>query len=67
MHEHILPLPSKVDQEAIWVDRLLLIMRNLDVPSRKLLFRFTKLQEKKPSMFSTYLDIAEKYNVSQTY
>ena len=64
MHNQILPLPAKADDEAQWVDRLLHVMQQLDFPSQKSLFRFTKLQEKKPSIFLTYLDIVEKYNVS---
>ena len=43
LYEFILPPPKKDDDEAQWVDRLLLVMRYLDAPQRKALLYTTRL------------------------
>jgi sister-chromatid-cohesion protein PDS5 len=53
-----------MDDEAAWVDRLLLVMRYLDPQtSLKGLLRATRLQERRPSVYDRFLDACIAYNV----
>ena len=67
IHDYILPLPRSVDEEAAWVDRLLLVMQYLDPQtSEKGLLRATRLQERRPGIYERFLDACVAYNVGKS-
>lgn len=63
LHDFILPLPPSPEEESYYVDRLLLVVHYLDMPGRKALLRASRLYDKRPLVYETYLDICETYNV----
>lgn len=65
LHKFILPLPSDASEEGTWVDRLLVVMQYLEDATQKALFRLTGIHDRRPTIFETYLNTCEKYNVSR--
>lgn len=62
MAKYILPLPQRAEDEAVWVNRLLLVMKHLDDSATKALQRLTGLVQTRPSPYDAVLDGCEAYN-----
>ncbi|KAI5477658.1 hypothetical protein MNV49_006044 [Pseudohyphozyma bogoriensis] len=61
--QHILPLPKRDDEETQWVDRLLIVMLRLDEKEKFLLLSgLSRLSDRRPGPFETFLQICEKNN-----
>ncbi|KAK4057405.1 Sister chromatid cohesion protein pds5 [Microbotryomycetes sp. JL221] len=61
--DYIVPIPSNKDaDDAVWVDRLLCVMKGLDQVHVQILFTLTRLAEKRPTMFEAFIHACEKNN-----
>ncbi|KAK4699468.1 sister chromatid cohesion protein PDS5, partial [Phenoliferia sp. Uapishka_3] len=60
--EFIVPFPKKDEEEAQWVDRLLLVMQHLEPEQREALLHLTHLQDPKPGPFESFISACEANN-----
>ncbi|KAG0146246.1 hypothetical protein CROQUDRAFT_107255 [Cronartium quercuum f. sp. fusiforme G11] len=60
--EYIIPPPKSISDENSWVDRLITISKYLNTSDLKKLKRVTRIMNKRPTIFSRFLDSCETYN-----
>ncbi|KAG9013484.1 hypothetical protein FRB94_002559 [Tulasnella sp. JGI-2019a] len=62
LHEFLIPLPVKGDDEAAWTERLLVVARDLDDRGIQALLAISNLTTSRPSAYDRYLECCFKNN-----
>ncbi|KAM0752186.1 ARM repeat-containing protein [Meredithblackwellia eburnea MCA 4105] len=60
--EFIVPFPKKDEDEQHWVDRLLVVLSNLEENQVEVLLRLSRLSEKRRPFFESFISVCEKNN-----
>ena len=61
--QYLLPLPSRLEEESAWVDRFLNVLGSLSEKGKAILWRVSRISDRRPSIWSKYLDACVKFNV----
>lgn len=61
--QYLLPLPSRLEEESAWVDRFLNVLGSLSEKGKAILWRISRISDRRPSIWSKYLEACIKFNV----